>query len=404
MGHTNLHYMKEITHRCSSVQAVCLQSIFDFGIVKQTIRNMTDDLSLLKDDVPLEDLSDLFCRNQRAFYLHIVKNTSSQSEAEADVDKPLRLHRVEGLINCVFSPKKAWSFYNAILDTDICQILQDHQAIDTNDHVLTSIISLATRYQCPVRAAVQPNVLNTIHLLKSHGFFEIPTKPDVYQYVDFYDATNFSEPMPLDPDVRVYELDDATQSDCQQRKAEWGYVMCECFGFPDQKTYGPFFSKVWSQVTVGPGQPIRMFVAVSGDRVVGGSHASLAAGVACLFNVTTLKHLRGKGVGKALSVAAMQCAKDAGYRFIILQASDMGAVIYKKLGYKPLPGNTMFVKIGTIAWYFQIVERLVRLVGLRRLQQWRTTLQKLPKAYLFVGLISIVVLVPVLFFSRLRST
>jgi GNAT superfamily N-acetyltransferase len=48
---------------------------------------------------------------------------------------------------------------------------------------------------------------------------------------------------------------------------------------------------------------------VENDQVVGGCYVSLAFGIACLFNITTLKTERGKGIGKALSLAAMVTAR-----------------------------------------------------------------------------------------------
>lgn len=351
-------------------------------------------MEIITTDVTLEELTDLFCRNQRLFYLHIGKYAATHSEDMSPVDhesKPLRVHRIESMIDCIYSPTKTWSFYNAILDTDICHTLQHHRAIDEGDHVLTSIVSLATRYRCPTRIQIKPNARDTEILVKRHGFFELPSKPDAFQYIDFHDATNPSQSVDLYPDVKIYELDDATQTDYQQRKADWGQVLCESFGFPNIDIYGTFYSKVWSQVAVGPTQPVRMFIAVVGDRVVGGSHLSLGAGVACLFNVTTVKDQRGKGIGKALSLVAMDCAKQCKYRYMLLQASDMGSPIYKKLGFRPLPAYKVYLKIGTIAWHFRILELFLRLFGVRRMQRCLKAVRRPSKTHLFVGLIVLVV-------------
>ena len=64
--------------------------------------------------------------------------------------------------------------------------------------------------------------------------------------------------------------------------------------------------------------------------------SSLFAGrrAAGLYNVGTLPSFRGRGIGSAMTWAAVQEAKERGQALVVLQASQMGYSIYRKMGFK----------------------------------------------------------------------
>ncbi|CAF0931425.1 unnamed protein product [Adineta steineri] len=172
-----------------------------------------------------------------------------------------------------------------------------------------------------------------------------------------------------------------------------GSVLCKSFGYINPETYGPFYSNVWSRVEVGSTKPLRMFITVKNDRVVGGSHVNLAHGVACLYNVTTVNSERGQNIGKALSAAAMICAKESNYRYMVLQASDMGSPVYKKLGFKPIPSYKLFIKLETAAWYFKVIEIILTIISIQRILQFIRLLKKPSKTFLSIMMIVSIVVV-----------
>ncbi|CAF1264250.1 unnamed protein product [Adineta steineri] len=352
-------------------------------------------MKILTNDIEPSELSESFCENQKSFYSYIANYAASDPTENGKDIKPLRFHKIENIINCIFSPNMHWSFYNAILDTDICNTIKQYHRNDS-DKIIKQILSLASQYKCPVRVQVKPTASDTQNLLQRYRFIELPMKTDTFQYIDFYDNKYVLENVELNPNIKIYELDDSTQTNCEMRKFEWGSVLCESFGFKNPEIHGPFYSNVWSKVEVGPTKPLRMFVAVKNDRVVGGSHINLAHGIACLYNVTTVKSERGQGIGKALSVAAMICAKESNYRYMVLQASDMGSPVYKKLGFKPIPSYKLFIKLGTAAWYFKVIEIILAIIGIQRLLQFISLLKKPSKTF-----ISIMVLVMVIFIAIL---
>ncbi|CAF3294547.1 unnamed protein product [Rotaria socialis] len=336
------------------------------------------------------ELSELFCENKKSFYLHIASYAATDGDENEQGIKPLRFHKVENMIDCIFSPNMLWSFYNAILNTDICHTIEQHQRND-NNQIMERILSLAYDYNCPVRVEVKPTALATQELLKNYRFLELLQQRDHFLYMDFDGNDTVLKSDESKFGITICELDDLTQADSKMRKLEWGYVLCESFGFRNPEILGPFYSDVWSRVEVGPTKPVRMFIALKNDRVVGGCHLSLSRGIACLFNLVTLKTERGQGIGKALSLTAMRSARELNYRYMVLQASAMGAPIYKKLGFRSLPSYKIFIKLPTAIWYYKIIEIVLTVVGIQRIQQLMGIIRKIPKNFPAIIMIMMII-------------
>jgi hypothetical protein len=78
---------------------------------------------------------------------------------------------------------------------------------------------------------------------------------------------------------------------------------------------------------------LRTFLLFADDEPVAASSLLLGADVAGLYNVGTLEAHRGRGYGRAVSIAAMAAGRDAGMRVGVLQASSMGEPIYRGIGF-----------------------------------------------------------------------
>jgi predicted GNAT family acetyltransferase len=78
------------------------------------------------------------------------------------------------------------------------------------------------------------------------------------------------------------------------------------------------------------------FVASLNGVPVGCATVFLGAGVAGLYHVATVPWERGRGIGKAVTVAALEHAREQGYRAAILHSSKEGEPVYLRLGFEPV--------------------------------------------------------------------
>ncbi len=69
-------------------------------------------------------------------------------------------------------------------------------------------------------------------------------------------------------------------------------------------------------------------------RAVASAELFASAGVAGLYSVGTLAAVRGKGLGRAMTIAALQEGRDRGYRGGVLQGTAMGVPVYQRLGFR----------------------------------------------------------------------
>jgi GNAT superfamily N-acetyltransferase len=79
--------------------------------------------------------------------------------------------------------------------------------------------------------------------------------------------------------------------------------------------------------------PLR-YVGWLDGQAVATSRLSLAGGAAGIYAVDTLPEVRGRGIGRAMTLAALHAGRGAGYRIATLQSSDIGYRIYRRIGFR----------------------------------------------------------------------
>lgn len=124
--------------------------------------------------------------------------------------------------------------------------------------------------------------------------------------------------------------------------ATWSKVLCNAFGAP--LSFGDAFADLAAAVGVGPSSSFRHFLGYSNGEPVATCSLFLGAGVAGVYDVGTLPERRRRGIGAAMTRAAVAGAATAGYRMAILHSSSLGAEMYRALGFNDV------CSIGQYVW------------------------------------------------------
>jgi GNAT superfamily N-acetyltransferase len=85
---------------------------------------------------------------------------------------------------------------------------------------------------------------------------------------------------------------------------------------------------------LGTEAPMRCYLAYRAGKPVATSTVFLGAGVAGIYDVTTVPSARRQGIGFSVTRTPLLEARDLGYRAATLQASSMGLPVYERMGFR----------------------------------------------------------------------
>jgi GNAT superfamily N-acetyltransferase len=122
----------------------------------------------------------------------------------------------------------------------------------------------------------------------------------------------------------------------------WCDVLTRGFGMPD--LVGDVFQDAFVRTGLGDDLPWHWYLGLLEGEPVATSSIVLSAGVAGLYYAATLREARGRGIGTAMSLRPLLEAREMGYRAGILRSSEMGAGVYRRLGFRE------YCKIGRYVW------------------------------------------------------
>jgi GNAT superfamily N-acetyltransferase len=138
------------------------------------------------------------------------------------------------------------------------------------------------------------------------------------------DLSVLPEELPAHPGLRIVPVVDGNAL------RQWIHVASIGFRISEK------FEKVWYDFfvdTVFDGQ-FQTYLALLNGKPVGTSQLFLSEGVAGIYNVTCIPEARGQGIGSAITLAPLLKARELGYRIGILQASQRGYGVYRRLGFQ----------------------------------------------------------------------
>ncbi|MGZ4128119.1 MAG: GNAT family N-acetyltransferase [Actinomycetota bacterium] len=113
-------------------------------------------------------------------------------------------------------------------------------------------------------------------------------------------------------------------------------ILTESFGMPLESVRAFALDRLISD------DAVHMFIGRFDGTAVTTATSIVSGDAAGVFQVGTLEHHRGKGLGNVMTGHAIKAAAARGARISYLQASPMGFPIYEKMGFKTVLWHTMF--------------------------------------------------------------
>lgn len=151
------------------------------------------------------------------------------------------------------------------------------------------------------------------------------------------DLAEFDAGRWIPPGLQAGEVLDASDLE------DWLSVRRRNLGL-DETTMGAW-RRGHGELGLGPTSALRQFVGrLDGEPVASSTLYLDAAGrTAGIYHVDVLTDSRGRGLGKAITAAALGAARDAGYPLGVLSASKLGTPAYLGLGFRIHGGLAYFV-------------------------------------------------------------
>ena len=114
--------------------------------------------------------------------------------------------------------------------------------------------------------------------------------------------------------------------------AEW--IDAELRGFESEGPTADGLAAIRHGMGLWPRIPMHYFLGRLDGEPVATATLLLAGGIAGIYDVSTVPEARRRGIGGAMTVAALHEARALGFETAFLQPSEMGEPLYRRLGFR----------------------------------------------------------------------
>jgi GNAT superfamily N-acetyltransferase len=163
--------------------------------------------------------------------------------------------------------------------------------------------------------------------------------PDLGRHLERHGFVPRGEPPGMAIDLLALKKDHPQPADLTIERVEdremlrtWAQVVWLGTGFPETSQHE--FAELELSIGLLPQGRRDRYLGFKDGVPVASSALVLHAGVAGIYAVATLPEARRQGMGTALTLAPLLDARKMGYRVATLQASKMGAPVYRRLGFR----------------------------------------------------------------------
>jgi predicted GNAT family acetyltransferase len=215
-----------------------------------------------------------------------------------------------------------WVIGNSPIDYHNCVVHADLTPEET-DYVILESLERFRAHKVPgswhVGLSMQPPDLG--ERLLAHGFD--------YGGDDIGMAADL---LALREDLRLPEGFTVERVRDERSLAAWTDTLAA--GFGEGPAEAEWVGEMYRRIGLGDDLPWRHYLGRLGGEPVATSTLFLAAGVAGIYFVFTVEGARRRGIGAAVTLAALDDAREAGWRVGVLGSSEMGYPVYRRLGFR----------------------------------------------------------------------
>ncbi len=220
------------------------------------------------------------------------------------------------------NPEVTW--FVSGLPFEMCNGVLRAQFTSNNfDRKTNELLGLLMSRQVPMAWMIGPSTrpVDLGQRLQAHGWFLADEAPGMAA-----DLSKLNEHIPTPPGLSIEEVSDG------EMLKQWMRVMTTGSDMPES-AYNLLLDLYNKYGFVRSSSP-RYYLASLNGEPVATSLLFPGGGVAGIYNVATLPGARRQGIGAAMTLFPLLEARSLGYRIGVLQSSQMGLNVYRRLGFQ----------------------------------------------------------------------